>query len=77
MVQPLGSIFMRAFAIGTVTFLVQIGFAFPWDCLERFHLGLQIGSKWVGFRIGPQMEPCSWKRVERFQMGPDRKFEEK
>ena len=70
----LGSISKGPVSIGAVTFLVQIGLAFPRDCLERFHLGQLIGSNWVCFRVRFHIEPYSWKRVEQFQIGLDRFF---
>ena len=69
MVQPLGSVSMRPAPIGTVTFLVQAlrfqGTAWNssiWDCKSVPNRS--------AFELGPKWNRA---RVERFQMGPDRK----
>ena len=67
----LDSAYTGTVPIGTVTLVVRIGLAFPRDCLERFHLGMLIVSKWVCFRSRSQVELYSRKRVEQFQMGLD------
>ena len=68
---------MRSVLIGTATVWVWMGLAFPPDYLERFHLELLVGSKWVCFRIKNHNRRNGWNSPKWVRIGSERnqKFE--
>ena len=64
---------MRSVLIGTAAVWVWIGLAFPPDYLDRLHLELLVGSKWVCFQMKNHNRGNGWNSPKWVRIGSERK----